>query len=309
MRVNYKGTLSTPLPIQCGVPQCSILGPLLFLLHFNELLSLSKSCKIITYANDTVLYYSHKDMKEIKKVLSQDLCTVSKWLQENELVLNLKKRKTEVMLFGTKKRLNQQERETEINYQSQSINTKISYKYLGVQLDPSLNMQEHFKSICRKASSRIRLLKRIRLFITDLATMRIYQALMVPIFTYCSLTNFYHQPYRKSSILALESRVCKLTSKDMPSVNKIFQRKICITVFKCLNDDVPNFEDYLELISHGKGTRNNNRILRTPKIKLESTKKAFYYNGAVVYNSLPLEIRTEATYHDFCKKLDIYLNS
>ena len=213
------------------------------------------------------------------------------------------------MLFGTKKRLNQQEREIEINYQSQPINTTNGYKYLGIQLDPSLNMQEHFNGICRKASSRIRLLKRIRPFITDLATLRMYQALIVPIITYCSLTNFYHQPYRKSSILALESRVCKLTNKDIRSVNKIFQRKICTTVFKCLSDDVPNFEYYFELISHGKGTRNNNRILRTPKIKLESTKKAFYYNGAMVYNSLPLQIRTEATYHDLCKKLYIYLNS
>ena len=177
------------------------------------------------------------------------------------------------MLFGTKKRLKQQESKIEINYQSQPINTTNNYKYLGVQLDPSLNMQEHFNSICRKASSCIPLLKKIRPFITDLATLRIYQALIVPIITYCSLTNFYHQPYRKSPILALESRVCKLTNKDIPSVNKIFQRKICTTVFKCLNDDVPNFEDYFELISHGKGTRNNNRILRTPKIKLESTQK------------------------------------
>ena len=134
------------------------------------------------------------------------------------------------MLFGTQKRLNQQEHEIEINYQSQPINTTNNYKYLGVQLDPSLNMQEHFNSICRKDSSRIRLLKRIRPFITDLATLRIYQALIVPIITYCSLTNFYHQPYRKSSILALESCVCKLTNKDIPSVNKIFQRKICTTV-------------------------------------------------------------------------------
>ena len=85
--------------------------------------------------------------------------------------------------------------------------------------------------------------------------------------------------------------------------------KLCLNVFKCLNDDVPNFEDYFELISHRKGTRNNSRILGIPNVKLESTKKAFYYNGAVVYNSLLLEVRTEATYHDFCKKLDIYLNS
>ena len=118
MRVNYKGTLSAPIPIHCGIPQGSILGPLLFLLHFNKLPSLLKSCKMIMYADDTVLYYSHKDVKEIEKILSQDLCTVSKWLQENELVLNLKKGKTEVMLFGTKKRLNQQEREIEISFQS-----------------------------------------------------------------------------------------------------------------------------------------------------------------------------------------------
>ena len=52
---------------------------------------------MIMYAEDTVLYYSHKDMKEIEKILSQDLCTVSKWLQENELVLNLKKGKTVVV--------------------------------------------------------------------------------------------------------------------------------------------------------------------------------------------------------------------
>ena len=97
MRVNYKGTLSTPIPIHCGIPQGSILGPLLFLLHFNELPSLLKSCKMIMYADDTVLYYSHKDVKEIEKILSQDLCTVSKWLQENELVLNLKKGKTVVV--------------------------------------------------------------------------------------------------------------------------------------------------------------------------------------------------------------------
>ena len=73
-------------------------------------------------------------------------------------------------------------------------------------------------------------------------------------------------------------------------------------MFKCLNDDVQNFEDYFELISHEKGTGNNNRMLITPKITLESAKKAFYYNGAVVYNSLPLEKRTEGTYHDILQK-------
>ena len=105
----------------------------------------------------------------------------------------------------------------------------------------------------------------------------------------CCTSSYILFPYKllsstipKIILLALASRVCKLTNKDIPSVNKFFQRKICTTVFKCLNDDVPNFEDYFESPSLGKGTRNNNTVLRTPKIKLESTKKAFFSNGAVV---------------------------
>ena len=201
MKVNYLGTLSTSLPIYCGVPQGSILGPLFFLLHFNEMPSLLKHCKMIMYADDTVLFYNHKDQQEIEKVLSEEFGTLSSWLRENELILNLKEGKTEIMMFGTKNRLNQQECQINVKYRSQPINTTHSYKYLGVQLDPSLNMKEHFKGICKKVSTRIRLLQRIRPFITDLATLRTYQALIVPSITYCSLPNFYHQPYRKATIL------------------------------------------------------------------------------------------------------------
>ena len=135
-------------------------------------------------------------------------------------------------------------------------------------------MKEHFKGICKKVSTRIRLLKRIRPFITDLETLRVYQALIVPSITYCSLTNFYHQPYWKATISLFESRVGKLTDKDIPSIDKILE-KIYKTVFKCLKGNIPMLENYFERISHNKETRNNNIMLRVPKIILESTKKSF----------------------------------
>ena len=160
----------------------------------------------------------------------------------------------------------------------------------------------------QKGSTRIPLLKKIRPFITDLATLRIYQALIVPSITYCSLTNFYHQPYRKATILLFESRVGKLRDKDIPSIDKILQKKIYKTVFKCLKGNMPMLENYFERISHNKETRNNNNImLRVPKIKLESTKRAFFYNGVVAYNTSRLEFRTETNYGIFCKKLDLLL--
>ena len=221
MKVNYLGTLSTTLPIYFGVSQGSILGPLLFLLHFNEIPSLLKHCKMIMYADDTVLFYNHKDQQEIEKVLSQEFGTLSSWQRENELILNLKEGKTEIMMFGTKKRLNQQECQINVKYRSQPISTPPRATNTWESNDPSLNMKEHFKGIGKKVSTCIRQLKRIRPFITDLAILRIYQALIVPSITYCSLTNFYHQPYRKTTILIFESRVGKLTDKDIPSIDKI----------------------------------------------------------------------------------------
>ena len=62
----------------------------------------------ILYADDTVLYFHHKDLREIEKAITNDLRTLSNWLQDNELLLNTKKGKTEAMLFGTKARLNKE---------------------------------------------------------------------------------------------------------------------------------------------------------------------------------------------------------
>ena len=70
---------------------------------------------------------------------------------------------------------------------------------------------------------------------------------------------------------------------------------------------MPMLENYYERVSHNKETHNNNIMLRVPKIKLESTKRAFFYYGVVAYNTLPLELRTETNYGIFCKNLDLLL--
>ena len=61
LKVSYESLVSSSQPVFCGVPQGSILGPLLFLLHFNDAPKQLKHCKIIMYADDTVIYYHHKD--------------------------------------------------------------------------------------------------------------------------------------------------------------------------------------------------------------------------------------------------------
>ena len=91
--VSLNGERSSFNPVNCGVPQGSILGPLLFIMHFNEIKASLKHCNLLMYADDTVIYYSHKNMEQIEEKLQVDFTNITSWLEDNQLVINLKKGK------------------------------------------------------------------------------------------------------------------------------------------------------------------------------------------------------------------------
>ena len=88
--------------VPCGVPQGSILGPLLFLIYVNGMESAVK-CKLILYADDSALLVSGKDVEVIQETLGKELCALSSWLVDNKLSLHLGK--TESILFGSCKKI------------------------------------------------------------------------------------------------------------------------------------------------------------------------------------------------------------
>ena len=97
--VIYDGVASDPQYVLSSVPQGLILGPLLFLIAYEGLSEVLIHCKIIIYADDTVIYTSDKSFSTIKSNLTEDFARVATWLEENQLIVNLRKRKTECMLF------------------------------------------------------------------------------------------------------------------------------------------------------------------------------------------------------------------
>ena len=103
--VNFEGTISEENYITHGVPQGSVLGPLLFALLINDIDAELLYCKIILYADDTVIYFSDKDVLNIESTLNDEVNRVAKWMSDNHLTLNLKKGKTDFILYGTDKSL------------------------------------------------------------------------------------------------------------------------------------------------------------------------------------------------------------
>ena len=160
--VELNGVRSEPEPILTGVPQGSILGPLLFILFYNDLADHIVHSEIIIYADDTVIFFAHKDPCEIERMLTEDMERIGAYSANNELIINTKKGKTEVMLFGSAKRLKAVGRNLVIMYANSPINFVSSYKYLGIIVDDTLTLAENFNRSYKSASSRLRLLERMK---------------------------------------------------------------------------------------------------------------------------------------------------
>jgi hypothetical protein len=121
--------------VTCGVPQGSLSEPLLFLIYVNDLqTSIDQDCKVLLYADDTAILFSHNDTRVISEKLSRMLKSCHEWLVDNKLSLHLGK--TESILFGPNRKLRSQSQENfSISCNGINIESKTSVKYLGVMID------------------------------------------------------------------------------------------------------------------------------------------------------------------------------
>ena len=125
------------------------------------------------YADDTVIYTSDKSFSTIKSNLTEDFARVATSLEENQLIVNLRKEKTECVLFETLQCT--RNKTLDLVHHHRTLSETKSYKYLGVQLDQNLNIKHHTTQTCKKVYSCLQLLKRLRPKLTTKATVTIYQ--------------------------------------------------------------------------------------------------------------------------------------
>ena len=136
------------------------------------------------FADETNLTLSAKTLTELKLALTPVLNNLSCWLKANKLSLNVAK--TELMIIGSRKRLSAQCDDVEIRIDDQIIKRVDHTKSLGLTIDAQLSWGKHVKEICKKVSSAIGVLKRVRPFISKETAIQIYNTLIMPHFDYCS---------------------------------------------------------------------------------------------------------------------------
>ena len=284
--VQFDGVKSATQSVFCGVPQGSILGPLLFTLLINDIDLQLNHCEIILYADDAVIYCVHKTCDIIESQLNTDIDQVAHWLAKNNLVANLKRTKTECVLFGTSQRPSKSA-PLEIKMNGHSITESKNYEYLGVTLDKNLNFNEHLEKTFKKISSRIKLLSRVRQNISPYTAETIYKVMILPVMLYCSNVFVGMTQSKKQRFETFEDRAMRIINGNrksdvkLPLINHLRKRLCALEVFKCLNGIVPKaFENYFTRNSHKMNTRNNNKSVVIPKVRTEAGRKTFSFQGA-----------------------------
>ena len=136
-----------------GVPQGSVLGPVLFNIFINDIFHLVNDTEVCNYADDTTLYVGDKNLRTVLSKLEKDTLLLSEWFSDNFMKLN--EEKSHLLIFGAKND------GMTLNIGASQISESESKKLLGVTLDSKLNFNVHINQLCVKASSKLYALARV----------------------------------------------------------------------------------------------------------------------------------------------------
>ena len=179
--VLYNGTKSTHNDIVCGVPQGSVLGPLLFIIFVNDIVNSSKLLKFILFADDTNLFYSCTDLALLQTNINLELGKLSIWFRANRLSLNVNK--TNYVIF----RRNQVNMDLAIHIDNIPLTRVNSTKFLGVFIDSKLSWNTHVTNVASKISKGIGALCRVKSLLPKSILLMLYHTMIYPYLNYCCI--------------------------------------------------------------------------------------------------------------------------
>ena len=320
--VDVSGLRSEFLPVTCGLPQGSILGPLLFLIYINDM-NISLSCRLSLYADDSALLFAHRDATVIADRLSIELSSCKKWLVDNRLSLHVGK--TESLLFGSKRRL--KGGDFRVFCDGIPVERRFTVKYLGVLLDENVNGSSHAGNLMKDCAGRLAFLYRHSHLLDKKCRQTLCSALIQPHVDYCCSSWYFGlSAVLKERLNVVQRKMvrfingwdnmahvdCKnlreLSWLNIPDRVKFFQM---LHIFRIRNKLAPKYLlPNFTLISaaHSHNTRGSgyNFVLSRD---LSRSQSSFSFVSIKHWNSLPTSIKSIGEFRVFKKKLKEFLIS
>lgn len=315
-------SFSTPLTIKSGVPQGSILGPLLFLIYINDIGLLLNQSDIDLYADDTTLYATGANPSEIQTNLQNDIYSIQKWCTLNNMMINPNKSKC--MLIGSKQKIKNINLNLKID--NNAIENVTSHKILGLYIDKHLQWKVHIDKTCSKISSKITLLKKISNYLTFDMKKLFHNSYILTTFDYCCTIWGSANKTNLTKVNVLQKRAAKVILQKpnrTPSKELFLQLKwlsfnnrckyhTAILIYKCVNNQTPEYLNNIITFSqnHKYNLRSatHNDIVNT-KANTGYKKRAFSYHSMDIWNSIPIEIRMACSISAFKRQYKTHLFS
>ena len=311
-RVKLGDIESDLLDLLSGVPQGSILGPILFNIFINDIFLFIKTANLHGFADDHTLSASEHSMERLIEILSHESEIAIEWLTKNEMIANPSKFQAIIL------KKSKESTESCIKIKDIEIKTKTEVKLLGITIDDKLNFDKHIGNICSRAGGQLNSLYRLSKFMSPITIRAAINCFVLSNFNYCSLAWLFTTAKSKRKIEKIHERALKLSSNDVTnSYEEMLQKlgkctmeqdrlkKLCIEIYKTLHDlNAPYMKSlfYKSLNRTSKRLKHNINVAKHNQANFGT--KSLRVLGPKLWNNLPENIKNAdslATFKKFMK--------